>query len=200
MRLILATGNAGKLRELRALLEPLGHVVEPQSQHGVAPVEETGATFLDNALLKARHAASHTRLAALADDSGLEVDALGGRPGVHSARYAGPGAGDQDNNLKLLAALEGVPPDRRAARYRCVLALVRSPEDPNPVICEGSWEGSIALAPAGANGFGYDPLFVVSGGTQTAAQLDPQTKNRDSHRGKALAALVASLGSPGSLS
>jgi XTP/dITP diphosphohydrolase len=197
MRVVLATGNPGKLQELRALLEPLGHDVEPQSEHGVVPIEETGSTFAENALLKARHAARHTGLAALADDSGLEVDALGGRPGVYSARFAGPAASDQENNRKLLEALKGFPAHQRDARYRCVLALVQSADDPHPVLCEGRWEGRIGFAPAGTNGFGYDPLFLVAGRPETAAQLDADIKNRISHRGQALARLVATIGRTG---
>jgi XTP/dITP diphosphohydrolase len=190
--LVLASGNRGKAREIGALLAPLGWTLRSQADLGVAEVEETGATFVENALLKARHAAAATGRAALADDSGLEVDALGGAPGVHSARYAG-GAGDAANVAKLLEALRGVPAARRTARFRCVLALVRSADDPAPLIAEGAWEGAIAEAPRGAHGFGYDPVFLVPELGCTAAELEPAAKNARSHRGQALARLVAAL-------
>ena len=193
MRLVLATANAGKLRELQALLAPLGIDALSQAQWQIDSVEETGATFADNALLKARHAALATGLPALADDSGLEVDALDGRPGVHSARYAGENASDADNNEKLLRELQSFPAERRTARYRCVLALVHSADDPDPLLCEGTWEGRITTAPAGRNGFGYDPYFLANGLEQTAAQLEPGVKNELSHRGQALRRLVEAL-------
>ncbi len=189
-RLVVASGNAGKLRELRALLAELATELIAQSELGVAAVAETETSLRGNALLKARHAARATGCAALADDSGLEVDALGGAPGVYSARYAGEGAPDADNNRKLLAALAGVPAPRRA-RYRAVLALVRNADDPSPLVAEGAWEGEIARAPRGAGGFGYDPLFVPAGLERTAAELAPEEKNRVSHRARALAALLA---------
>ncbi len=192
-RLVVATGNAGKLREFAALLGP-GVELLPQQALGVASVDETGTSFAANALLKARHAARATGLPALADDSGLEVDALGGAPGVWSARYAGPAATDADNNARLLAALAGVPAAARTARYRCVLALVRGPDDPAPLLAAGRWDGWIGLAPRGSGGFGYDPLFVVDLATgQTAAELDPAAKHARSHRGEALRALAADL-------
>jgi XTP/dITP diphosphohydrolase len=196
-RAVLASSNAGKLRELAALLEPLGLELLTQGSLGIASPEETGRTFLDNALLKARHAAAHARLPALADDSGLEVDALGGAPGVWSARYAGEGATDEQNLAKLmheLAARGGAP---RSARYQCVIVLVRSAEDPAPLVARGTWEGHIAGQRAGSGGFGYDPVFVPSGGTLTAAQLPAADKNRLSHRGQALARLIAMLSAPG---
>jgi len=193
MRLVLATANAGKLRELQALLAPLGIDAIAQSHWQVESVEETGATFSDNALLKARHAAGATGLAALGDDSGLEVDALDGRPGVHSARYAGQDASDADNNQKLLRELQNVPDAGRTARYRCVLALVHSVDDPDPLLCEGTWEGRIATAPAGQNGFGYDACFIGNGMRQTAAELTSDLKNAQSHRGQALRRLVEEL-------
>jgi XTP/dITP diphosphohydrolase len=193
MRLVLATSNAGKLRELRALLAPLGIEADPQAQWNVAPVAETGCTFAENAILKARHAASATGLPALADDSGLEVDALQGGPGIHSARYSGIDASDQENNRKLLRELLGVAQERRSARYRCVLALVHSADDASPLLCEGTWEGRIAQSPSGTNGFGYDPLFVVKGHELSAAELDPERKNAESHRGQALRKLVEAL-------
>jgi len=197
-RLVVATANPGKLRELAALLAGLARELVPQTVLGVPAVAESGATFADNALLKARHAARHTGLPALADDSGLEVDALGGAPGVHSARYAGPGSDDAANNAKLLAALAALDAARgaaapRSARYRCVIACVRSADDPAPLLGTGTWEGSIARAPRGAGGFGYDPLFVVDAAGRTAAELPAQEKNSRSHRAAALAALRAAL-------
>ena len=194
-RWVLATANAGKQREFAALLAPLGITLALQSEFGIDAVEESGRTFEDNALLKARHAARHSGLPALADDSGLEVDALEGRPGVFSARFAGEGATDERNNARLLAELSGVGDSRRSARYRCVLALVRRAEDARPLLAHGAWEGRIALRPAGAGGFGYDPLFVPAGFTCTAAQLPAAQKNRISHRALALKALIAMLGS-----
>lgn len=190
MRVVLASGNRGKLRELAALLEPLGVELLPQSMFGVEPVPETGATFVDNALLKARHAAGVARLPALADDSGLEVHVLNGRPGVLSARYAGPEANDEANVSKLLQEMANVPPKLRGARFHCALALVRSSDDPHPLVCEAAWSGSIAAAPAGNGGFGYDPVFFVAELGRTAAQLAPQEKNARSHRAQALRQLV----------
>ncbi len=194
MRVVLATSNPGKQREFQALLAPLGFEVLLQSDLGVVAPAEDGESFEANALIKARHAARCTGLAALADDSGLEVDALGGRPGVRSARYAGEAASDAQNNERLLAELAGVPAERRGARYRCVLAYVRSAEDPAPTVVAGAWAGRIGEAPRGSGGFGYDPLFVPQGHCCTAAQLPPEEKNRLSHRGEALRALAARLG------
>ena len=185
-RLLIATGNPGKWRELRALLEGLPFEVAGLAEHAVALPEETGTTFLDNALLKARHARAATGLGVIADDSGLEVDALAGAPGVRSARYAGPGASDAQNNAKLIAALAGVPPERRAARYRCVLVCLPADPAAAPLIAEGAWEGRIVDAPRGTAGFGYDPHFLVPDLGCTAAQLDPAHKNRISHRGVAM--------------
>ncbi len=193
MRVVVATGNPAKARELEALLDGLGLELVPQSALGVPGAAETGASFVENALIKARHAARHTGLPALADDSGLAVDALGGAPGVRSARYAGPGADDAANNRKLLEALAGVPPERRTARFHCVIAFVRGAEDPVPVLCQGVWEGRILEAPRGRGGFGYDPLFEVPGRGLSAAELDPAEKNRISHRGQALAAFAVRL-------
>ena len=193
MKLVLATANAGKQRELAALLAPLGFETVLQSALGIDSIAETGTTFEANALLKARHAAGRAGLPALADDSGLEVDALDGRPGVWSARYAGAAATDADNNARLLSELAEVPPQRRGARYRCVLVLVRSAEDAAPLIARGSWQGRIGTRPAGAGGFGYDPLFVPEGHDVTAAELPAARKNALSHRAKALAALLAQL-------
>ncbi|MBS0395773.1 MAG: RdgB/HAM1 family non-canonical purine NTP pyrophosphatase [Proteobacteria bacterium] len=188
-RLVVATANAGKLAELRALARELAATIVPQVELGVVTAEETEDSFAGNALLKARHAARATGLPALADDSGLEVEALHGAPGVYSARYAGAGADDRANNDKLLAALAGVAPPRRA-RYRAVLALVRAADDPRPLLAEGVWEGRIAAVPRGAGGFGYDPLFELEDG-RTAAELPAAEKNRRSHRAQALAALLA---------
>ncbi|MFO1405991.1 MAG: RdgB/HAM1 family non-canonical purine NTP pyrophosphatase [Steroidobacteraceae bacterium] len=196
-RLVLATGNAGKIRELAALLEPHGVEVLPQSHYTATGADETGDTFVENAILKARHAAAASGLPAIADDSGLEVDALGGAPGVRSARYAGEGASDQANNARLLAELEGVPAARRTARYRCAIVYVRSADDPAPLIREASWEGAIETGPRGHGGFGYDPLFRVAGDVRTAAEYPAAEKNRVSHRGQALAALVGALAGPG---
>jgi XTP/dITP diphosphohydrolase len=187
-RLVLASGNPGKLRELETLLGP-GWQILSQAELGISPTEETGDSFAANALLKARHAARHSGLPALADDSGIEVDALGGRPGVHSARYAGPGATDEDNNRLLLRELAGVPDARRTARYRCVLAFVANADDPSPLLVEGTWEGRIGFEPRGRGGFGYDPLFIDAASGLTGAELSPAEKNARSHRGQALARL-----------
>ncbi len=165
----------------------------PQSAFGVPEAEETGLTFVENAILKARNAALYTGLPALADDSGLAVDALGGAPGIYSARYAGFGAGDRANIDKLLAELAGVPAERRTARFVCALALLHHPADPTPLICQGSWEGIILTEPRGVGGFGYDPVFFVPGENRTAAELEPAVKNRLSHRGRALAQLAQLL-------
>jgi XTP/dITP diphosphohydrolase len=192
-RVILASANSGKLAELKTLLLPLGFELVPQQTLGIESAPETGATFVDNALLKARHAAAARALPAIADDSGIEVDALGGAPGVHSARYARDGAQDGENTDKLLAALDGVPSNARAARYRCVIAFVRFADDAEPVIAEGAWEGCIAPAPQGSGGFGYDPIFIPEGHTRTAAELSAAEKNLLSHRAAALRALVEQL-------
>lgn len=185
-RLVIATGNPGKLREFRVLLEDLPFEIVAQSDCGVVAVEETGVSFVDNALLKARHAAAVTYAAAIADDSGLEVDALGGAPGIFSARYAGPDADDTANNAKLQAALAGVPVEARRARYRCALAFVAGPDDMAPLIVEGVWEGVITALPRGKSGFGYDPYFWLPERGVTAAELDPAEKNLLSHRGTAM--------------
>jgi XTP/dITP diphosphohydrolase len=195
--LVVATSNVGKLREFQQLLAGLVREVSAQSRFGVTAVAETEATFVGNALLKARHAARITGLPTLADDSGLEVDALGGRPGVWSARYAGENATDADNNALLLREL-AQHPGPRTARYRAVLVLVRDAEDPSPLISEGVWEGVIAEAPRGTGGFGYDPLFIVGGGDVTAAELPAEMKNHISHRAQALTRLVTSMREGGS--
>ena len=191
MRTVLASGNTGKLAELTAILRPLGLALIAQSALGIDSPPETGATFLDNALIKARHAARVSGLASLADDSGIEVDALDGRPGVRSARFAGEGASDADNLHKLLAELHDVPMEFRQARYHCVIAYVRRHDDPEPIVAHGTWEGRIALAPKGSGGFGYDPIFLPANAHCTAAELDPAAKNEVSHRAQALRAWVA---------
>jgi XTP/dITP diphosphohydrolase len=193
MNLVLASNNPGKLRELTQLLSPLGHHLRTQGEFGIEPVQETGTTFLENALLKARHAAHRTHLPALADDSGIEVDALGGRPGVYSARFAGEDANDETNLAKLLAELHDVPAEFRQARYHCVIVLLREPQDHDPIIAQGTWEGQIALRPRGDHGFGYDPIFIPVGFECTVAQLHPEQKNAISHRAQALRTLVAML-------
>jgi XTP/dITP diphosphohydrolase len=193
-RLVLATGNAGKLREMRAILSPWHVEVLPLSDFTQTAAEETGLTFVENAILKARFAAEASGLPAIADDSGLEVDALHGGPGIHSARYSGPAADDEANNRKLLQELENVADAGRTARYRCAMAYLRWPQDPAPIVCQASWDGRIGREPRGSGGFGFDPLFIVAGSTRTAAEFDPAEKNRVSHRGLALRALVAALG------
>ena len=194
-KIVIASNNPGKLRELSALLKPLGIEAIAQGDLGVAEAAEPHETFLENALAKARHASRMTGLPAMADDSGLCVTALGGEPGVHSAHFAGrEGAReerDARNNAKLVAALAGA--QDRSAFYYCVLVLVESPHDPTPVVVDGTWHGRIALAPRGSGGFGYDPWFQTEQRGLTAAELDPQDKNRLSHRGKALALLAARL-------
>lgn len=192
-RVVLASGNRGKVAELSTLLEPAGLVVEPQSDHGVPEAEEPHPTFVENALAKARNAARHTGLAAIADDSGLEVDALDGAPGVLSARYAGPDGDDAANNARLLAELEGIPAERRTARFVCVLVYLDHADDPTPIIAQGFWEGRILEAPRGEGGFGYDPLFWVPDHGCASAELEAAEKNRISHRGQALAALRSAL-------
>jgi XTP/dITP diphosphohydrolase len=193
MRVVVATGNPGKLRELSELLSGLGLELLSQSALGVTGIEETGATFVENALLKARHASQCTGLAAIADDSGLEVDALGGAPGIYSARYAGAQADDAANNAKLAHALFGVPAGQRTARYRCVLAWVSRADDSQPLIAQGLWEGEIVATPSGRGGFGYDPHFWLPSLQRTAAELDAATKNLISHRGQAMRTLRSLL-------
>ena len=190
-RVVLATGNTGKARELQALLTGSGMEIILQTDLGVRAAEETGLTFIENALLKARNASEQTGLSAIADDSGLEVDALKGEPGIHSARYAGPGANDADNLQLLLQRLRGVPAAERSARFRCALVYMRHGRDPAPLVCEGVWEGRILDAPQGVNGFGYDPVFLVPDKNCSSAELPPDEKNRLSHRGQALAKLAA---------
>lgn len=190
-KLVLASNNAKKIKELNALLAPLGFEVIPQGQLGIPEAEEPYGTFIENALTKARHAAAHSGLPALADDSGLCVRALGGAPGVLSARYAGEPKSDARNNEKLLADLAGQT--ERRAHFVSLLVLCRSADDPQPIIAEGEWHGEILSTPRGAEGFGYDPLFFVPSTGLTAAELDPETKNRLSHRGQAMQQLIARL-------
>ena len=192
-RIVLASNNAGKVREFTGLLTGSDIDVIPQSEFSVAEIEETGLTFVENALLKARNAAAHTGLPAVADDSGLEVDALQGAPGIYSARYAGAGASDQDNVQKLLHALKNVPEKKRSARFQCLMVYLRHAQDPTPRIFQGSWEGQILYETRGDNGFGYDPVFYVPGQRCSSAQLSPEVKNSLSHRGQALKQLVQSL-------
>lgn len=194
-RYVLASGNPGKLSEMNALLAQAGIQVLPQSGFGVPPVDETGQTFVENAILKARAASRAAGLPAIADDSGLEVDALGGAPGVRSARFAGETTDDAANVRLLLERLAGIDDPARAARFRCVMVCLRHAEDPAPLICEGTWEGRIGREAAGSGGFGYDPVFIPSGYRVTAASLSQEEKNRISHRGTALRRLAALLGS-----
>ncbi|MEZ5538106.1 MAG: RdgB/HAM1 family non-canonical purine NTP pyrophosphatase [Thiolinea sp.] len=190
MRVVLASGNAGKVREFSALLGNLGWEVIPQDELDVAEAEETGLSFVENAILKARNAAEQTGLPALADDSGIVVDALHGQPGIYSARFAGKPGDSAANNAKLLAAMQGVPAGLRTARFRCCIVFVRDAADPVPLIAEAGWEGSILEQPAGGQGFGYDPLFYVPTHDCSAAELDAAEKNRISHRGQALQILT----------
>jgi XTP/dITP diphosphohydrolase len=192
-RLVLATGNAGKLREMRAILAPWHVEVRALAEFTPAGAAETGLSFVENALLKARFAAAASGLPAIADDSGLEVDALRGAPGIYSARYAGPDASDAANNARLLGELAGVPDPSRTARYRCAMVYLRWPDDPAPVVAQASWEGLIGRVARGTGGFGYDPLFLVDDGLRTAAELSAADKNARSHRGQALRRLVAEL-------
>lgn len=193
MRVVLASSNSGKLCELGSLLAPFGFDLVAQSTLGIETPAETGRTFAENALLKARYAAAATHLPALADDSGIEVDALAGRPGIYSARYAGEGASDQANLRKMLDEMRAVPAPRRTARYQCVIAFVETAGDSTPILANGTWEGTLIGAPRGLGGFGYDPIFVPQGLDRTAAELDTGEKNSLSHRGQALRALVAQL-------
>lgn len=191
--IVLASNNPGKVREFNELLA--GHHIEvvPQSDYQVPEIEETGLTFVENAILKARNAAAHTGLPAIADDSGIEVDALDGAPGIYSARYAGKGASDLANLDKLLHDLRDVPETARTARFQCLMVYLRHANDPTPLICQGTWEGRILPAPRGANGFGYDPVFYVPTHDRSSAELPPEVKNALSHRGQALRKLVAAL-------
>jgi XTP/dITP diphosphohydrolase len=192
-QLVLASGNVGKLRELSVILDDLGYQLHAQAEYGVNEVAETGTTFVENAIIKARHAANLTGLPALADDSGIEVDALDGAPGVYSARFSGPAADDAANNALLVERLQAVPDAERSARYRAVIVFMRHAGDPSPLICEGSWEGMIQLQPAGEGGFGYDPYFFLPELGCTSAELSAAEKNRISHRGMALVELKKKL-------
>ncbi len=193
-RVVLASSNRGKLGEFSALLAGTGLRVVSQGELGVPDAEETGLSFVENAILKARNAARHTGLPAIADDSGIEVDALNGAPGIYSARYAGTDAGDGANVAKLLRELADVPAERRSARFRCLIVHLRHALDPTPLICQGTWEGRILFEPRGTNGFGYDPVFFVPTHGCASAELPPEIKNRLSHRGQAMACLLAALG------
>ncbi len=190
-KVVIASNNAGKLREIGRILEPLGIEAVPQGTYGVPECPEPHVTFVENCIAKARHASAHTGLPALADDSGICVDALNGAPGVHSARYAGDPKSDERNNLKLIGALAGNP--NRKAHYYCVMVYVRYPDDPQPIIAEGAWHGEIIDTPRGEGGFGYDPYFLLPQFGKTGAELDPDQKNAISHRGQALRTLVEKL-------
>ncbi|MBY8258724.1 XTP/dITP diphosphatase [Vibrio fluvialis] len=192
-KIVLATGNQGKVREMADLLADFGFDVVTQSEFNVSEVAETGTTFIENAIIKARHAAKETGLPAIADDSGLEVDYLGGAPGVYSARYAGEDASDQQNLEKLLDAMKDVPEAQRSARFHCVLVLMRHENDPTPLVCHGKWEGRILTQAHGSNGFGYDPIFFVPEENCASAQLEPVRKKQLSHRGQALKKLFQAI-------
>ena len=190
-KIVLASGNQGKIKEIQAILK--GHAIVPQSQFNVEEAEETGSTFVENAIIKARNAASHCNLPSIADDSGLVVDALNGAPGVISARYAGVGATDQENLLKLLKDMEHIPTEQRTARFVCVIVFMRHANDSLPIIAQGTWEGRILTESVGDNGFGYDPVFWVPTHQKASAELSPEIKNSLSHRGQALQQLTDSI-------
>ncbi|CAH6868894.1 dITP/XTP pyrophosphatase [Vibrio chagasii] len=192
-KIVLATGNQGKVREMAGILSEFGFDVVAQSEFNVSEVAETGTTFIENAIIKARHAAKETGLPAIADDSGLEVDYLNGAPGIYSARYSGEDATDKQNIEKLLDAMQGVEVAKRTARFHCVLVLMRHENDPTPLVCHGKWEGQILTEEHGENGFGYDPVFFVPEENCASAELDPSRKKQLSHRGKALASLFKAL-------
>ncbi len=192
-KIVLASNNPGKVREFNALFSEHEIEVVPQAELGVEEAEETGLTFVENAILKARNAAQHTGLAAIADDSGIEVDALNGAPGIYSARYAGKGTSDQKNLEKLLHELANTPEEKRSARFQCLIVYMRHAEDPTPLICQGTWEGRILTRPQGENGFGYDPVFYVPEHNCSSAELPAEVKNRISHRGQALRLLMSTL-------
>lgn len=191
--IVLASNNPGKVREIGQLLAGQDIEVRPQSDFNVPEADETGLTFVENAILKARNAAHHAGLPAIADDSGIEVDALNGAPGIYSARYAGVGASDQDNLQKLLHDLKDLPLDKRSARFQCLMVYLHHENDPTPLICQGTWEGRILLEPRGSGGFGYDPVFYVPQQNCASAELSPEVKNRLSHRGQALIQLISEL-------
>jgi XTP/dITP diphosphohydrolase len=192
-KVVLASSNKGKLREINHIIGGLGMEAVPQSDFAVVDADETGLSFVENAILKARHAAQQTGLPAIADDSGLEVDALKGAPGIYSARFAGAGASDADNVQKLLVEMKDVPEAERTARFQCLMVFMSHAEDPTPLICQGSWEGRILFEPQGDNGFGYDPVFWVPEEQCASAELAPEVKNRLSHRAQALQKLLAAL-------
>jgi XTP/dITP diphosphohydrolase len=192
-KVVLATGNKGKVTELARMLCGLGIEVLPQSEFAVIDAAETGSTFVENAIIKARHAAKQTGLPAIADDSGLAVHALGGEPGVYSARYSGDQATDQTNIIKLLDAMSDIPKDKRQAKFLYILVFMRHTHDPSPIICQGEWHGEIATEQQGENGFGYDPVFWIEEQNCSSAQLSPEQKNRLSHRGRALSQLLVQL-------
>ena len=192
-RIVLASNNAGKVREIGQLLADQEIEVLPQSAFDIPEAEETGLTFVENAILKARHAAHLAGLPAIADDSGIEVDALNGAPGIYSARFAGKGASDSDNLRKLLEELKDVPEQNRTARFQCLMVYIRHEKDPTPIICQGTWEGCILFEPRGSGGFGYDPVFYVPTHDCASAELAPDEKNRLSHRGQAIRKLVTAL-------
>jgi XTP/dITP diphosphohydrolase len=189
-KIVLASSNHGKLREIQAIFQDQPYKLAPQVEWNVTDADETGLTFVENALIKARHAAEHTGLISMADDSGIEVDYLKGAPGIYSARYAGQPCDNQANNNKLLAALKNVPKENRSARFQCVIVLMRHAKDPTPLICSGTWDGVIVEQKTGINGFGYDPLFFVPTHNCTSAELSPEVKNLLSHRGQALRELA----------
>jgi XTP/dITP diphosphohydrolase len=192
-KIVLASGNVGKVREIAQLLDGLNINVLPQSDFNVPEIEETGLTFIENAMLKARNAAHHTGLPAIADDSGIAVDALQGRPGIYSARFAGIGASDEDNLLKLIDMIKPFPDAQRTARFICSMVYLRHEHDPVPIIAQGVWEGQLVTDPKGENGFGYDPVFYVASQQCTSAELPPEVKNKLSHRGQALMQLLSGL-------
>lgn len=192
-KIVLATGNMGKVREMNQILSGQGIEIIAQSAFNVPEAQETGLTFIENAIIKARNAAAHSGLPAIADDSGLEVDALNGAPGIYSSRFAGPEASDQDNLEKLLADINDVTDENRSARFQCVMVYLSHEHDPTPLVCQGTWEGVILRAARGNNGFGYDPIFYVPTQQCTSAELTPELKNQLSHRGQALRKLVEAL-------
>ncbi len=191
--IVLATNNQGKVAEFQRLLTNTPYQIKAQAEFAIADAAETGLSFVENAIIKARHASRISKLPAIADDSGLEVDCLDGAPGIHSARFAGPEARDADNNRKLLEQLQGLPPEQRKARFQCLLVYMRHAEDPTPLICQGSWEGEILTEARGNDGFGYDPLFYIPDCGCTSAQLSPAEKSRLSHRARAMACMLKKL-------
>ncbi len=193
-KIVLASNNQGKVREISQMVKNLELEIVPQSDYNVSEIEETGLTFVENAILKARHASKVTGLPAIADDSGIEVDFLNGAPGIYSARYSGVGASDKDNLDKMLLALKDVATEKRSARFQCLMVFMRHANDPTPFIAQGTWEGTITELPEGNNGFGYDPVFYVKDFNCTSAQLPADTKNTLSHRGQALKKLITFFG------